>query len=589
MPFGLRNARGTYKRLVTIMLKKLLSKTMEVYIGDMVVKSKEKQNHIADLKETFEILRKYRLKLNALKCAFGVSSGKFLGHLVTIRGIKANPDQIMALQRLQSPRMTKEVQRLTGMVAALNRFISWSSNKCRLFFQLLNKREGYEWGTECEQAFQDLKKYLVAAPLLLNPDPVIAAKRRFLGMNLDLVDGAKLLVVNQLSGEYKAQNEKMAAYVEAAKDLLDTFKKVYLEQISSRQNAHADSLAWLAAAVPTKLKRRVAVDYLTEPSIGRSIELVLDMNQGPSWMDPIVDFLRDWTLPSDKKEAHKIKTKSTRFWLSPEGKLYRKSFTSPYLLCVHLEMWGMDIVGPLHKATRNQKFLLVAIDYFTKWIAAEPLAKITEPMIEKFVWKSMITRFGVPYSLIMDNGAQFQKKFKAFCSQYGIRNYYSTLAYPQSNGQAEASNKTILDGIKKMLDKAEGKWPDELSLVLWAHRTTPRRSTAETPYSFACGTKAVIPLEVGLPTNMTALVESAGNDRALEIELDLAEERREQALVHLASYQEQLMKSYKKHVHPRKFRIGDLELRKVLGNTKVQNEGKLGANWKGPYRVTVPQ
>ena len=115
--------------------------------------------------------------------------------------------------------------------------------------------------------------------------------------------------------------------------------------------------------------------------------------------------------------------------------------------------WGMDIVGPLHKATGNRKFLLVATDYFTKWIEAEPLAKITEPMIERFVWKNIITRFGVPYSLITDNGSQFQKKFKAFCAQYGIRNYYSTPAYPQSNGQAEASNKTILDGIKKRLDK----------------------------------------------------------------------------------------------------------------------------------------
>jgi transposase InsO family protein len=210
----------------------------------------------------------------------------------------------------------------------------------------------------------------------------------------------------------------------------------------------------------------------------------------------------------------------------------------------------MDIVGPLHKATGNRKFLLVATDYFTKWIEAEPLAKITEPMIERFVWKNIITRFGVPYSLITDNGSQFQKKFKAFCAQYGIRNYYSTPAYPQSNGQAEASNKTILDGIKKRLDKAKRKWPDELPLVLWAHRTTPRRSTGETPYSLAYGTEAVIPLEVGLPTNRTALVESGGNDRALEIELDLAEERRERALVHLASYQEQLMKSYNKNVHP---------------------------------------
>ena len=145
MPFGLRNAGATYQRLATLMFRDLLGKTMEVYIDDMVVKSKEKADHIADLKVTFDILRQFQLKLNASKCAFGVSSGKFLGHLVTERGIEANPDQITALQTLESPKTTKEVQKLTGMAAALNRFISHSSDRCRPFFQLLKKRKGYEW------------------------------------------------------------------------------------------------------------------------------------------------------------------------------------------------------------------------------------------------------------------------------------------------------------------------------------------------------------------------------------------------------------------------------------------------------------
>jgi ribonuclease HI len=99
------------------------------------------------------------------------------------------------------------------------------------------------------------------------------------------------LVVHQLSGEYEARSEKMTAYVMAARELLDTFEKVYIEQISSGQNSHADSLAWLAAAVPTEFKRNVAVDYMSEPSIGKSMDLVLDVSQGPSWMDPIVEFL----------------------------------------------------------------------------------------------------------------------------------------------------------------------------------------------------------------------------------------------------------------------------------------------------------
>ena len=176
-------------------------------------------------------------------------------------------------------------------------------------------------------------------------------------------------------------------------------------------------------------------------------------------------------------------------------------------------------------------------------------------------------------------------KFKAFCSGYKIKNYYSTPAYPQSNGQAEASNKVILDGIKKRLEKAKGRWVEELPIVLWAYRTTPRRSTGETPYSMAYGTEAVIPLEVGLPTIRTELFEQGGNDSALSLDLDLAEERRDRALIKLASYQEQQVRGYNRKVHPRQFGIGDLVLRKVLGSRKDPRQGKLGPNWEGPFKI----
>lgn len=130
----------------------------------------------------------------------------------------------------------------------------------------------------------------------------------------------------------------------------------------------------------------------------------------------------------------------------------------------------------------------------------------------------------------------------------------------------------IHGAIKKRLEKKKGKWPDEVPVVLWAYQTTPRSSTGETSYSLAYGTEAVIPLEVGLPTNRTILVKSRGNDNALARELDLAEEKRECTLVKLASYKEQLMRSYNKKVNPREFNVGDLVLRKVLRNTKVKTD-----------------
>lgn len=246
----------------------------------------------------------------------------------------------------------------------------------------------------------------------------------------------------------------------------------------------------------------------------------------------------------------------------------------------------MDIVGPLHRAPGNKRWLVTATDYFTKWIEAEPLSSITEQDTRNFVWKNIVTRFGIPRILISDNGTQFDSNFfRNFCQELGIKNRYSSPAYPQSNGQAKISNKVVLDGIKKRLDRAKGRWVKELPSVLWAYRTTPRRSTSATPFSLAYGMEAVIPLEVGLPTLRTGLFDQGENDVSLAKELDLAEERREAAAVRLTAYQQQLIRGYNQRVRERKFAIGELVLKKMLPSEKNPNEGKLAPSWRGPFKV----
>ena len=126
MPFGLKNAGSTYQRMMIRMFESQLGKSIEVYIDDMVVKSKVVSEHVGDLENIFEILRKHKLRLNTSKCSFGVRSGKFLGYMVTHQGIEVNPDQIKEINSLQPPRNPKEVQKLTRMTVALNRFISVS-------------------------------------------------------------------------------------------------------------------------------------------------------------------------------------------------------------------------------------------------------------------------------------------------------------------------------------------------------------------------------------------------------------------------------------------------------------------------------
>ena len=139
MSFGLKNAGSTYQRMMTKMFEVQMGKNIEVYIDDMVVKSKIVFEHVGDLTNIFKILKGHLLHLNASKCSFGVRSGKFLDYMVTHRGIEVNPDQVKAINSLQPPRNPKEVQKLTGITAALNRFISQSADRCRPFFLLMNK------------------------------------------------------------------------------------------------------------------------------------------------------------------------------------------------------------------------------------------------------------------------------------------------------------------------------------------------------------------------------------------------------------------------------------------------------------------
>ena len=167
MPFGLKNVGATYQRLVKKMFQKQIGASMEVYIDDMLVKSTTAELHIAHLSEAFHILREYNMKLNPAKCAFGVSAGKFLGFIVNNRGIEANLDKIEDVLDMPPPSSIKEVQRLTGRIAALSRFVSRASDKCQPFFQILKK--AFQWDTNCKEEFSAFKTYLSSPPILVSP------------------------------------------------------------------------------------------------------------------------------------------------------------------------------------------------------------------------------------------------------------------------------------------------------------------------------------------------------------------------------------------------------------------------------------
>ncbi|KAG7627144.1 Reverse transcriptase domain [Arabidopsis thaliana x Arabidopsis arenosa] len=433
-------------------VKAEIGKTMEVYIDDMLVKSMAEKDHITHLRECFKQLNLYNVKLNLAKCRFGVRSGEFLGYLVTHRGIEANPKQIEALLGMASPQNKREVQRLTGRVAALNRFISRSTDKCLAFYDVLRRNKKFEWTTRCEEAFQELKKYLATPPILAKPvigeplylyiavldtafsgvlvredrgeqKPIVyvsangetcfssrrqakwaieldeydieyrnktCAKSQVLadfivelptkearenpldttwllhvdgssskqgsgvGIRLTSPTGEILeqsfrlnfeatnnLVANQFNGEYTARDKKMEAYLVHVQKLAKNFEEFELTRIPRGENTSVDALAALASTSDPSLRRVIPVEFIEKPSIELSeeehvvpIQISADQDDpdecSSGWMEPIISYISEGKLPSDKWKARKLKAQAARFVLVDE-KLYKWRLSGPLM------------------------------------------------------------------------------------------------------------------------------------------------------------------------------------------------------------------------------------------------------------------
>ena len=186
-----------------------------------------------------------------------------------------------------------------------------------------------------------------------------------------------------------------------------------------------------------------------------------------------------------------------------------------------------------------------------------------------------------------DNGKQFDNpKFRDFCAELGIKNYYSSLAHPQSNGQVEVTIRTLKAALKTKLEDLKGKWVEYLPEVLWAYKTMRKSATQETLFTLAFGTEAVDPVEVGLKSSKIELENIEHNEEVLRLNLDLLEEKREQVLKRMEDYHRKTARYYDQRVKHRSYKPGNLILKKLLPARKDPAHGKLGPNWEGAYIVS---
>ncbi|GJV41997.1 reverse transcriptase domain-containing protein [Tanacetum coccineum] len=211
--------------------------------------------------------------------------------------------------------------------------------------------------------------------------------------------------------------------------------------------------------------------------------------------------------------------------------------------------WGMDILGPLPQASGKLKFVIVAIDYFTKWIEAKPLVRITGKDVKKFVWENIVCRFGLPRVIVTDNGTQFiNNPFKGW-------------------NQGHVMKRKGIMGRRA------------------TQRTSLKQSNSETPFSLTYGSEAVIPSEIGMPIHRTMMIREDENEDELHLNMDLLQERREAATIREAKYKTKIVQYYNQKVRPMSFKPDEYVFRRNEAS-RVEDQGKLGPKWEGPYRVT---
>ncbi|GKV01717.1 hypothetical protein SLEP1_g14258 [Rubroshorea leprosula] len=267
---------------------------------------------------------------------------------------------------------------------------------------------------------------------------------------------------------------------------------------------------------------------------------------------------------------------------APPSLLHNMSAPWPF------SMWGIDVIGTINpKASNGHQFILVAIDYFTKWVEAASYASVTKKVVTRFIKREIICRYGQPEAIITDNASNLNNDMMtALCKQFKIKYLNSSPYRPKMNGAVEAANKNIKKILAKMAVTYKD-WHEMLPYALHAYRTSIHTSTGATPYSLVYGMEAVLPVELEIPS-MRILSESGIDEEDLiqkRIDyLNLLDEKRLAALCHGQCYQRRMAAAYNKKVKPRIFHQGDLILRKIMPNER-DPKGKFAPNYEGPYVV----
>ncbi|WVZ58281.1 hypothetical protein U9M48_008564 [Paspalum notatum var. saurae] len=498
------------------------------------------------------------MRMNLDKCAFGVTAGQFLGFMIHERGIEIGSKSKDAIETMMPPKTKKELHKLIGKNNYVRRFIPNLSAKIEAFMPLIRtqKSEEFIWGPDQQSAFDNLKKYLTTPPMMAPPC-----------LNVPFI-------------VYLSTDEM-------------TISSVLIQEVDGKER------------VVYYLSRRLLDDET------RTLEGLLLKCLGPSEALKVMHDVHEGVCGTHQS-AHKMK------WLIRRSRYYLPTMLEDcfkyYKGCQECQRfgavqiaparplnpivkpwlfrgWGMDMIGQVNPPTsKGHKWILVATDYFTKWVEAVPMKNVTAKDVVNFVKAHIIYRFGIPQTITTDQGAVFlAEEFKNFAKEMGITLLQSSPYYAHANGQAKASNKSLIKLIKRKIDEYPKQWHDRLAEALWAYRMSCHGAAKCTPYQLVYGQEAVMPWVVNIGSRRVQFQNDLSADdytSLMNINTDDLTELRLWVFEKIRDNKARIAKAYNKKVKPKNFKVGDLvwELVLLVG-TKDPAFGKWSPNWHGPYRI----
>ncbi|GJV79531.1 reverse transcriptase domain-containing protein [Tanacetum coccineum] len=567
-PFGLKNAGATYQKLVDTTFQSQIGRNLEAYVDNMVIKSNDENTMLADVAKTFDNLRKINMNLNLKKCSFGVKERKFLGYMVTSEGIRANPKKTKALADLQSPRTLKEMQILSGNLAALNRYLAKSAERSLHFFNTPkcitkeNKHE-YTWTMEAEESFQQMKRYILNLSSLTPPFPketlyaYLAVSKEAVSVVLMTDRKGRQCPIYYVSRTLNEAEKNYAPMEKLALSLIHMTRRLRRKVGKNAVELGAYNITFEPRNV---VKGQVLADFISETLDGETSESYF-------W-NPKVPLERDdtesWTLFTDRASSPKG-SGAGLVLIGPSGVEYTYALWLTFA-CINNEAEYEALLACLRIA-RKMKIHNSEVKVDSKLVA------------------SQINGSYVANSNSMVKYLAKAKEYIACFKSFSIKNIPKNL-----NQKADVLSKLALVAInhltKEILVEPEDK-NERRNL-----RVKINQYVMEDGVLFKKGylvpmlrSEAVIPAEIGMPTYRTMMVREGFNEEELRLNLDLLQERRERAAIREVKYKTKLEQYYNKRVQLTNFKPGEFVFRKNKAS-RVEDQGNLGPKWEGPYRVT---